>query len=95
MKNLRFLIWTLSILLVSIACQNATQHASESATSTASADTSAKAGMAAMPAMDTMMTYVCPMHADIKGKAGDKCSKCGMALVAASHPADTAHMHAH
>lgn len=25
-------------------------------------------------------TYACPMHPDVTGKAGDKCSKCGMAL---------------
>lgn len=26
-------------------------------------------------------TYACPMHPEITGKEGDKCSKCGMALV--------------
>ena len=27
-------------------------------------------------------TYVCPMHAEVKGtKEGEKCPKCGMALV--------------
>ena len=25
-------------------------------------------------------TYACPMHAEITGHAGDKCSKCGMEL---------------
>lgn len=24
--------------------------------------------------------YACPMHAEVIGKAGDKCSKCGMLL---------------
>lgn len=28
--------------------------------------------------------YACPMHPEITGKEGDNCSKCGMALVAAS-----------
>lgn len=38
-------------------------------------------------------TYVCPMHADVtSAKAGDKCSKCGMALVPAK-PASTKHQH--
>lgn len=38
-------------------------------------------------------TYVCPMHADVtSAKAGDKCSKCGMALVPAK-PADARHHH--
>jgi len=27
-------------------------------------------------------TYACPMHPEITGKESDKCSKCGMALVA-------------
>ncbi len=26
-------------------------------------------------------TFTCPMHPEITGKEGDKCSKCGMALV--------------
>ena len=25
--------------------------------------------------------FVCPMHPEVTGKEGDKCSKCGMALV--------------
>jgi len=29
---------------------------------------------------DPNAMYACPMHPDITGKAGDKCSKCGMAL---------------
>ena len=28
-------------------------------------------------------TFACPMHPEITGKEGDKCSKCGMALEAA------------
>lgn len=32
--------------------------------------------------MDSAMTaYTCPMHPEIIGKEGDKCSKCGMKLV--------------
>jgi Heavy metal binding domain len=27
------------------------------------------------------LVYVCPMDPEIKGKKGDKCSKCGMKLV--------------
>ena len=30
-------------------------------------------------------TYTCPMHPDVTGKKGDKCSKCGMELVAVSN----------
>lgn len=44
--------------------------------------------VSAVPTADTTgnasATYVCPMHDDIKGKAGDVCSKCNMALVAES-----------
>ena len=29
---------------------------------------------------DQNALYACPMHPEITGKAGDKCSKCGMAL---------------
>ncbi|MDF1546735.1 MAG: heavy metal-binding domain-containing protein [Bacteroidales bacterium] len=28
----------------------------------------------------TAAVYACPMHPEITGKEGDKCSKCGMAL---------------
>ncbi len=28
----------------------------------------------------TQQAYSCPMHADVKGTATSKCSKCGMAL---------------
>ena len=28
--------------------------------------------------------YMCPMHPDVRGRTGDKCSRCGMALVLAS-----------
>jgi Heavy metal binding domain len=30
---------------------------------------------------DTAQVYACPMDPEIKGKKGDKCSKCGMDLV--------------
>ena len=36
-----------------------------------------------MPMDSTMTAYACPMHPEITGKEGDKCSKCGMKLVAA------------
>lgn len=35
-----------------------------------------------MPMDSTQMAYACPMHPDITGKEGDKCSKCGMKLEA-------------
>lgn len=37
----------------------------------------------AMHNMDsTQMAYACPMHPEVTGKEGDKCSKCGMKLEA-------------
>lgn len=33
-----------------------------------------------MPNGDMQYSYACPMHPDIKGEKGDKCSKCGMDL---------------
>lgn len=30
----------------------------------------------------TAVSYACPMHPEVTGKDGDKCSKCGMKLVA-------------
>lgn len=28
----------------------------------------------------TEVVYACPMHPEVKGKAGDTCNQCGMAL---------------
>ncbi len=30
---------------------------------------------------DSTQSHICPMHKDIVGRSGDKCSKCAMALV--------------
>jgi len=35
-----------------------------------------------MPMDSATTAYSCPMHPEITGKEGDKCSKCGMELVA-------------
>jgi len=35
-----------------------------------------------MPMDSTQTAYACPMHPEVTGKEGDKCSKCGMALEA-------------
>lgn len=37
---------------------------------------------------DPNATYACPMHPEVTGKAGDKCSKCGMALEPVAGHAD-------
>ncbi len=41
----------------------------------------------------TSMTYACPMHPEVTGKEGDKCSKCGMKLEAVKSADSTKHGH--
>jgi predicted RNA-binding Zn-ribbon protein involved in translation (DUF1610 family) len=38
-------------------------------------------------------TYACPMHPEITGKAGDKCTKCGMDLKAVAADVYACPMH--
>ncbi len=33
-----------------------------------------------MPMESTQTAYACPMHPEVTGEEGDKCSKCGMKL---------------
>lgn len=48
--------------------------------------------MGSMPMDSTQMAYACPMHPEVTGKDGDKCSKCGMKLEAVKeHKDDHAH----
>jgi len=37
------------------------------------------------------IAYACPMHPEVTGKEGDKCSKCGMKLEAVKSSDSTAH----
>ena len=37
--------------------------------------------------------YACPMHPEITGKEGDKCSKCGMDLKMVEHDDHEGHEH--
>jgi len=53
----------------------------------ASAEWSSQAAQSAAANPDTA-TFWCPMHPDVRGRAGDKCPVCGMALVRTA-PADT------
>lgn len=39
----------------------------------------------------TQMAYACPMHPEVTGKDGDKCSKCGMKLEQAKTEKDHDH----
>ena len=39
--------------------------------------------------------YACPMHPEVTGKEGDKCSKCNMPLEKVEDGADSTEMHDH
>ena len=43
--------------------------------------------------MDSTTVYACPMHPEATGKVGEKCSKCGMDLVALKSTDTTQHNH--
>jgi len=50
----------------------------------------------AMNANSADTVYACPMHHDVTGKKGDKCSKCGMELTnTETDPAHKGHSHSH
>jgi hypothetical protein len=93
MKKIQFLSGLLVILLA-IACKNTGSEATAPM-----ADTTA----AAQAAVDTMMApmdttavaFACSMHPEVTGKEGDKCSKCGMALVSVkkAEPGHEGHNH--
>ena len=70
MRNL--LIAALLISLVYASCE------------TTSTDNSGKSPEGAVPnnSVNTAHTYSCPMHSNITGNQGDKCSECGMDLTA-------------
>ena len=93
MKKIQFLS-TLLVILLAIACKN-----TGSDITTPMADTTA-AGMAAVDTMmapmdTTTVAFACSMHPDVTGKDGDKCSKCGMALVSVKkvEPGHEGHNH--
>lgn len=84
MKNI--LLWSFTLGIVITSCTK--KEAKETSNLTISNDT-------VISVKDTILEknrtktkigkndteiYVCPMHNEIKGKAGDKCSKCGMEL---------------
>ena len=41
------------------------------------------------------VVYACPMHPEITGKKGDKCSQCNMALEEVKAASDSTGMHDH
>lgn len=43
--------------------------------------------------MEEMDSYACPMHPEVTGKQGDKCTKCGMALTPINGADHSEHEH--
>lgn len=76
MKNLLFIALFISFLT---ACQNQQAPPKHDRIEAEKAATM----KAAEVKTDTTHVHVfaCPMHPEVTGKEGDKCSKCGMALV--------------
>lgn len=67
-----------------------TQPKSETVNTQSNADTTQQGAME----MDTAsMAYSCPMHPDMKGKKGDKCSKCDMMLTKTGEAKQHEHGH--
>lgn len=87
------LLFAFFVLVFAVACKNAGTEAAAPAADTTMMSTTTET-MTAAP--DTMaMAFACPMHPEVTGKEGDKCSKCGMDLVAAKkeEPGHEGHDH--
>ncbi len=69
---------SLSLFLALAACQNA-QPKAETKPETTAAPAPAAEPAATAPAASEAV-FACPMHPEITGKMGDKCSKCKMDL---------------
>ena len=76
MKNIIFL----SIFLAFIACQNQ-EPTNRKMRNVEEEPTTLPTIMQAQTYTSHVHVYACPMHPEITGKVGNKCSKCGMALV--------------
>lgn len=76
MKNIIILL----VLLGFIACQD--NKPKETNTTATPAATEIKAEVKEVKTDTTNIhVFACPMHPEVTGKEGDKCPKCGMALV--------------
>lgn len=94
MKKIQILT-SLLVILLAVACKNAGSDTTAIAT-----DTTATTAVAVVDTMmattdTTAIAFVCSMHPEITGKEGDKCSKCGMALVSnkKAEPGHEGHNH--
>ena len=74
---MKILIFGSLIVLGFAACDNTkTADTTKINSSTTETKMTVKADTA-----KNVQVFACPMHPEITGKEGDKCSKCGMALV--------------
>ena len=86
------LLFAFFLVVFAVACKNSGTEATAPAVDSTMMSTTET--MTAAP--DTMaMVFACPMHPEVTGKQGDKCSKCGMDLVAAKkeEPGHEGHDH--
>ena len=89
MKKQIFYILILCACMLT-ACKNETKNATETVTAPQTE------GTAAVDTTAHDLVYACPMHPEEKGKSGDTCPKCKMALVAekeAKHDEHAGHNH--
>ena len=81
MKNL---LGALLLLLIAVGCNSKTNKTetttSETAVETTDTTGAAPSGNTAAEEPVAEQLYACPMHPEVKGKKGEKCSKCGMEL---------------
>lgn len=80
MKNL---IYSLLLLLLLVGCNSKAKSETampESSLQTTETTTAVPVDTTAAEKPATEELYACPMHPEVKGKKGEKCSKCGMDL---------------
>ncbi|HNR07238.1 MAG TPA: heavy metal-binding domain-containing protein [Saprospiraceae bacterium] len=76
----QILLFAFFALVFAVACKNTGTEAAAPAADTTMMTTTET--MTAAPDTMAMAAFACPMHPEVTGKEGDKCSKCGMDLVA-------------
>ena len=80
MKNL---IYLSLILLLAIACNSKTAKSEPTSDGAITKTDTAAVGQVDNSddaKSETKQLYACPMHPEVQGKKGEKCSKCGMEL---------------
>lgn len=95
MKKILFLS-SLLVTLLAFACKNTgTDTTSTMVDSTSMSAAGGTVDSLTAPMDSTTMAFACSMHPEVTGKDGDKCSKCGMALVSIkkAEPGHEGHNH--